>query len=1696
MPLSDSYQPSPSEIEKLETLLKSHKGLEAWHIIKELPDLQTWRGFEGRQVAAKLASALGNRRLGNVIDWFNWRENRSNHQAYFRALFARSQFSTYSLLLPEIEQRLDSVEPDSETYSDLLGLIAACYTNVREFKKAHQTLDQAMQNCKDPSWLWVQRSFAYQKEDRYEDSLKSAEEGKSIKPWYRPVVEMHAQALINLNRDTEARDALIEACKHSDSPAFPLRLSGIYSDLDDTEQTSHWLSEYERKSPLLNQESLQWLAGRRADVCYLSGDIHGFLSYASQTKKKSFHRRCQEFYQENNGANGVRKKLNVQFVRQHNMTCAPATISALTSFFDKPHDHLKIADAICYDGTPWHKERLWCEQHDFTVCEFPVTMESTKALIDSNIPFSLTTQSINSGHLQACIGYDEKLGLIILRDPTHRHYGEVILKSLQDEHPIVGLRGLAFVPNEMKDKLQSLAIPGQRPYDLYHELNCAFDENDEQKIEHVMACFRTELAEHPLRLHSEQRLAARRSHPATELEFTEKLIKYAPKHQYSWLQKIRSLERLSRYTEARDFLSSVHRKPDSDPFFDIEVGELLCRDVRSIEMGQFYLRRALRQDPSNSQAHASYARSLNILGQREDSLRFRRSASKLSRSFEPYARAYYNEAKYLRQGDEALSYLRERAAEAGNQNVEPHITLLNTLASNNDLETPALAEELLKTFPNNGELLLEAVTLFSGWNRHQEAVHYLEQAQEKVSRTTWLRVAARYWSWTGDRAKSRELWEQLIKLQPLNVSAYESVARHLAEENERDSAVQFMRRAHEENPDYLPILKAYIEWEEFNGPSVSIPLLEKAIALDPLDLWAIRELSLEFSQDGQHKEAESKALDALAIDPSDAFSHGILGLAYEAAEKKDDAALAFQKSLQLDIDHLSAFEGLLRVNDSFAERKKALEFVRSEMIRQVSSGEIVSEYRIQAVGVIDEDKLEADLKLFHQERPDLWQTWSALREHYHATSQFELELQTAQKLTEHFPLLPRAWAELAFAQRAQGDRQAEVTAFQKAIELSPSWDWILRELSQCLEALERHDDALDMLERSIQVEPLAPGGYGYKADLLWKIGKRHDAIEEIKRGIRISPLYGWGWTKLIEWTKLENRQDEVSSLITDLEKKRAHQWKWWNCLSDVYEELGDLNKALACIDRGLESKPHNINLLDQKANFLTQVGRYSDAIAVCQTSFEHGTQPVRLQGREAWIMMLSGRRQEAWDRMQKLSENEPDYYFAHSQLASWAFDTQSWDQLKKASTRMVALRPDEDESWGYLGIAEEELNQNTAALAAYTRALRVNPSYVYGARKKAELEIKASHLDEAESTLTKVHYHVPSSFILADLLEIDLKRCSHEINQTMRDRLEQISSISAELEQDPYYYIDTLFKDAKLMTQYELLLYEKSQANAFRSQAEARAWGRRIQVSTKRKKHLKQALQSDLKEPYKASILAEVIRGHSNQINHKEIDTLIGTHSELIKKHYDSWEAALDYYTETLKETLACQYGDLWKNFIPELNPSILAGYTSFVDQIRGSNDGFATRQAILEEFPQWEGTKFIRIGFAFQHAVDGRLDEAEEYSAGYMDGHTPHKFYDLIYHHTLAIIAANRGESEACEKHFRSAAELMRDFPQDKESLRYLHTSAQSCATKLNLHKGNPKKLLKQWAKGLGKEESNIPWWVIAIVIYFSIKMLIALMD
>jgi len=1686
----ERFVPSADEVKTLSALVKSGQGLKAWERVQGFPPLGEWRGFEGRHIASRMAGVLGGGRLSGIIDYWNWKENRENDRAYFRALFVRLGLKASPLIMREMLERRAGISKDREEYCDLSGLIASCYGDVREYALGYEILDEAIPLSEEPSWLLVQRALLLRREDRYEESLEVVREARSVRRFYSPVETVLAEALVSLGRDDEAIESLFEASENSDNPAYPLKLSVMYSERDDVEKTSHWLNEYEGKSPLLSKQSRQWLAGRRADLAYLSGEMEQFLEFSSKTDEKSYHRKCAKYYQENKGELGERKRLDVRFVRQHSMTCGPATLSALSAYFGKEHDHLEIADAICYEGTPWHKERAWVEENGFVSREFEVTLESAKALIDAGIPFSLTTQGVTFAHLQACIGYDEKLGLLLLRDPTHRHYGEVIFQSLSDDHPVMGLRGMAFVPEEREKELNSLELPQTRVYDLYHEFLVALDRHDQERAEEVVRAFVREVPEEPLRFHVESRWASYKSHPATDFEKTEILGERFPKDQSLWLRKLRLLNQLSRHADARKFLAEIRSREERHPIFDTEQGELLCDDIRTIDLGDFYLRRALRHQSGEGRVYAAYARCLHILRRNEEALPFRRAASRLNRSFEPYALRYFSLAKTVRKEDEAQRFLEERAEDVGDQDVEPHLTLLDVLVSRDDPKAPEMAEDLLKRFPKSGELLLKTVSLFSGWNRSEESRQHLAEAEGRVPKRDWLRVAAKLTARLGDRMASHQYWRELARLNPLSVEAHEAIARHLAEEENRDAAIGYLRESLDESPDYIPLLKTYVDWLEKEGPGSAIAVLQRIVEMDSEDLWARRELAMEYSRDEQHELAKKCAQEALDRDPKDWDSQGVMGWVKAGAEDRLGAKVCFREALMLSIDHVSAFRGLMEQCENFEERKAALKFVRDEMVRQVSSGDVVPEYRERATGVIPLGDLQNDLELFHSERPDLWETWATLREHYSLNDQEERGLEVAIGFTERFPLVPRAWVELGFANRSLGQTEEEIAAFQHAIDLSPSWDWVLRELSQSLEESGRFEEALKVLERAVQASPLVPGGYGRKANLLWKIGEREEALATLRRGLMVAPYYGWGWSQLVEWSKICACSESVSSLLAELQKGREKYWRWWEQVADIYGEQGNDVEALGALDEGLKVSPKENRLLDQKASVLTRLGRFSEARAACRELNEPGPQPFNLRGREAWILMQEGKGEQAWDQMKAISDEEPDYYFGHSQLASWAYNVDAWPELKKAAQRMIALRPEESETWGYLGVAHEKLKELDEAHRAFTRALRIDPAYLFAARHKAEIEVNRRDFEAAAMTLAHIKHHDGTSFVVGDEIELLLKRTTGELPAEMADLWEELAWRSIEQEEDPYLYTDSIFEKENRLADYGLLLFERACSGHLASTAEARAWGRQVLTSKRRKKLIKETLGFPLSDELKASFLGALIRDEKSKAKYRE--KLISQNQSLLAAHVDSWRAVLDFHVGNRREKEACRWGDHWRRFEDELKAVNLVGYAACVDEVYDLGRGQVLRQEILSAYPQRRGSEFLRICLAFQDAAAGRLDAAEEWLAGAGNKDEVSPFYKTILLQAQAMIAAHQGNKVKAQSLFGRAASEMKEFAGDKASQKYLRSSAEVIARTLKVFRGNPKKLIKKWGWNILKDEGKgfSIWWIFLIA-WIAIKIM-----
>ena len=140
--------------------------------------------------------------------------------------------------------------------------------------------------------------------------------------------------------------------------------------------------------------------------------------------------------------------MRVPFVRQHHLTCSPASFASLTEFWGRPVDHLALARAITYDGTPGFKERKWAEENGWATREFRVTWDAGVGLLDSGLPFTLVTVGAESAHEQVVTGYDARRGVFLIRDPGGPLPSEFLAGPLLEDQEVVGPRGLLAVPGD------------------------------------------------------------------------------------------------------------------------------------------------------------------------------------------------------------------------------------------------------------------------------------------------------------------------------------------------------------------------------------------------------------------------------------------------------------------------------------------------------------------------------------------------------------------------------------------------------------------------------------------------------------------------------------------------------------------------------------------------------------------------------------------------------------------------------------------------------------------------------------------------------------------------------------------------------------------------------------------------------------------------------------------------------------------------------------------------------------------------------------------------------------------------------------------------------------------------------------------------------------------------------------------------
>lgn len=1656
-PIDDSAR--ASMVDGILSHLEAGRMLIAHRLSQPLGPLTSWPAGKPRRVAAGLLHALGASRSSVALDLLNGRALPDDDEFFFRSLIHRLGRLGWIDGLQRIEQRLaDRPGMDPEVKADLLAMQAALMAMVRDFKPAHSLLDEADKVAPVDSWRLTQRAALLEQQDRYEDALAVASEAHDLRPWYRPAVFQLVDCLVQVGRDDEAMDWLQRAHEATENGCFAMRLQAFHSEREEPVEGLKWLDLFEQRSPLLDKHGREWLESRRADFRYLAGDYEGSLAACRQAGE-GFHEKMAEALADPERRKGARKRLAVPFTRQHNLTCAPATLASISRHWGDEHDHLAIADAICHDGTPWHKERLWAEQQGYHVAEFRVDSETTRALIDRDIPFTLTTSWATGAHLQACIGYDERIGTLLIRDPTHRHYGEFLTAELVKQHPVDGPRGMLFLPQTDRARLEGITLPDQAVYDLRHRLALALDEHDREQAEAVVEEMRRQAGDHPLTRRAESDLNAYLGHVPQRRAAVEDLRRRFPEHQPVALELLGVLQQAADHPAQVALLRETVARKDCDPAFFSEFGELLSQDARTLTGAERFLNKAVRARPRDSRSYHNLARCHWKQRRFDIAIRCWRAAAGLAIGLEEYAHSYFEACRARGRRDEALEFLRDRALELGRKSAGPWITWWQALDQLNRTDEAAeVLRQALEARPDDGDLLLAASSLHAGWGRHDQADALLEQARPRIDQRRWLRTAAHRAVVRGRRDLAIERWNQVLADEPLAVDAHAALARLLAEEQGIDAALDHLSATHRDHPGNSAIAGLYAEWLAALGPEATIPVLRELLEHNEHDLWAWRELAIQLHQTGDHEAALETARNAVDKDPLDPSSHGVLGSLLANSGDRAAAAECHREALSLRIDYVSSLHGLIDAFDALEPRLEALAFIEREMEEQVSNGDVVHAYRQRAFPLVEPATLADRLRRLTRERPDLWQAWQALKDQALEMDDLPAARAAADSMVERFPLLPVVWLEEAEVAHHEGRSERRIEALQRAVELSPAFDLAVRLLADALEHEGRYDEAEQALRRAVHVEPLSAPNHGCLADLLWKTGRTTEAFDTLLQGLRLCPSYHWGWNQIGRWSVTLDRRQEVLELLEQHRDRRRHLPDWWHTVANVHEAHDQQEVALEALQTGHKLHPEDIGLWERLAHLLALMHRFDEALEICQGS-NGRTPPVEVRARAAWITYQAGDSLEAIRQMRAITEEAPDYAWPLRNLADWQAERFDWEGLEKTSRSWVRLDPRAPMAWGSLAEALRALDKREEAREAMARAWTLDPSYSFGGRSLLFYQIEDKAYDEAAITLARLEHHVPSPFVVVDAMRLAIARgdqdeLSRRLEQLLTDPDANYEALNYAAEQLTHHKFEKLWRQA-------LNWHMNQDRGTAMTPAMAEAWVMaqpEIMLRGCRGKIRRSRLSHEARGAAWAALLRR-----ASQTNFLLVERCLRWNSAELRRLQPAWSQMGDALVAMSLHHKGRRWMADWQQRRDQLTAGDYINLAAHHDLDKDRTTAIEIRREGLQRLQHQPNRDPLRAGLAIDLAQTGRYDEARAVHQR-TDPSRLSDYFLCLHHLTEAILSAEAGNPEQAREAMQQAHQLTVSWTRDKVVNFRLRQVVKLLATLVPESRGSAGRLRRRW--------------------------------
>ncbi len=1131
---------------------------------------------------------------------------------------------------------------------------------------------------------------------------------------------------------------------------------------------------------------------------------------------------------------------------------------------------------------------------------------------------------------------------------------------------------MALVPQAEAERLYRLALPDSALWDELHELDGALERHDRPRAAAIVAGLQAQAPDHFLTLHARRRLAMYDANPHEELAAVDALCQRFPENAAIQLIRLDLLRHLERRDLRLATLEQLLAQPEAEPEFLVNLAEELAADAREHDRAMGLLRTAIRKLAGHARPYFALA---NILWDRlqfDEALELYRFAACLSDKEERVAEAYFHAALACRATETVLGWLRNRFRRFGAKSHLPAQTLVWALGNlERTGEALAVLEEALRLRPDDGELRLlaaEVYTTASG-EHLDRAQQLLEEARDRCPRASWLCVAANMARSQGKLEEALARFQEVLELRPLDMAAHRAVARLLAETENRQAALDHLRAAAERFPHYQPLLELWVEWLRAEPAEVRLPVLQRLIDLNPADAWSHRELGFLLAEEGRLEEAEKCADRAGQLDPYHPAWYHLRGRIYEARGQFGKARAEYRQAIRLSVDDDYAIQRLLECCDTLPQRRRALEFVHQELIRQVVYGAGLLAYRNFAHGVLEPEALLASLREALAARPDLWHAWSACVQQLVAMERFEEAERLARQACERFPLLVAVWLDLARVYEAIGKPDEQLEALGTAHRIDPTSSEATRCLAELYQRRGELEQARTLLESAISRDPLDAANRVWLAEVLWQQGKRDAALGQLERAIELEPGYEWAWAHLSLWSAEAQQPDRPVQAARRLVEHEPGEARSWLILAKV---LGGehLEECLSALRKAAELNPRLVDAYEQQARVLAEAGRYDEALAACSPAHVWPDElPAELMARAAWVEWSRGNRDEAMGRLRQALEADPSMPLGWEFLTEWSDQLGDTAQYLEASRQWMRLVPDSATAWGCYAEASLKTGNRSEAKRAFRRALEIRPQYLFAGIGLVDLQLEDGELEQAGQTLEMLRACASGPLVLSRSVQWAARR------NDFAAASQWLSQLCSDPGEDEWPLCDAIaaMGEAKWTAQAAEILDSALCGENVAPQV-GLLWGR-CQAALGRLPKRDRFLGLMEKGPVGERAVYGYIEGLIAAPRARKLRRFIRTNADWLRSNTETWGAVGYAWTSLRDWPKAFAWMQHWRDY-PEAKPWMLVNVAEAFRAMRKDQEAAEISRHALA-LPEGPGQEVHRLWLASDGVIAGQYSEA-----------------------------------------------------------------------------------------------------------------------